>query len=167
MHVCGCVCLWVRGCRATHPLVGLKVCLCARQPPFSRLHHSNPPPQESNSGYPFISGHFSMPFTALTCTHTCTCTCSQSQSEGSTYICLHVLHPVHSPVTQQPAASAARHPLSGTVWRLFNPLHTKDVFPVNEGGRDSNTKGRVSGEVANSTAFYHQLLVIFPDRWVC
>ena len=73
-------------------------------------------------------------------THTHTCTRSRSQSEVSTSVSPHFSSPLLSAVTYHPATSAARHLLSGSVWRPFNPP-SKEVFPVNEGRRDPNTKG--------------------------
>lgn len=80
------------------------------------------------------------PIEGYTHTHTHTCTSSQSQSEVSTYVSPHISSPLLSAMTYHPATSAARHLLSGTVWRPFNPP-SKEVFPVNEGKRDPNTKG--------------------------
>ncbi len=53
----------------------------------------------------------------------------------------HISSPLLSTVTYHPATSAARHLLSGSVWKPFNPP-SKEVFPVNGGKRDPNTKGR-------------------------
>lgn len=63
----------------------------------------------------------------------------------------HISPPLLSAVTYQPATSAARHLLSESVWRPFNPP-SKEVFPVNEGRRDPNTKdgggrGGCDGEI--------------------
>lgn len=52
----------------------------------------------------------------------------------------HISTPLLSTVTYHPATSAARHLLSESIWRPFNPP-SKEVFPVNGGKRDPNTKG--------------------------
>lgn len=70
-------------------------------------------------------------------THTHTHTVKINQV--STYVSLHMPSPVHGGVTYHPATSATRHLLSGAIWRPFNPP-SKEVFPVNEGKRDPNTK---------------------------
>lgn len=155
------------GAGATHPIVGLMVCLCARLPPFRRLHHFNLPEYESNNSYPFISGHFRMPFTA--CTLTCTCTSSQGQAEVSTYISVYILHPVHSTVTHQ------QHQLPDTSYQerfraFLIPLTLKTSFLSVKGDVSPMPKaedgGGLSAEVATGPAFHHRLLVIFPDRRV-
>lgn len=72
-------------------------------------------------------------------THAHTCAPGQSQSAVSCSVSPHVSSPLLSAVTYQPATSAARHLLSESLWRPFNPP-SKEVFPVNEGKRDPNTK---------------------------
>lgn len=98
--------------------------VCVRRLPFSRLHHSNQPSwEETNNCYPFIFGQRKMPFATHmrieNCTHTCTR--SQSQSQVSTSVSPHISSPLFSTVTYHTATSAARHLLSGSVWRPFNP----------------------------------------------